>query len=399
MNRHRTGPDACFFFALTIALLTAGCSLFRRVPVPPGRTRLESKLVELPAQMISNYLIVESHEDKYGPYHFIIDTGASVTLVSPELARRYPDTSAPQVPAPQVRVQSAGGDVTLLPSVTLRRIFLGAARFERVPALVYDCSALSAHLGIKIDGVLGFPLFRDTLLTLDYPHSRVLLMPADSSPTSLPGSTISFNNGRRTPLIPVTLGDETFIALIDSGSDGPLSLNPVGLHPSFAFGPRDGAAVATLTGDRPQQVGRVSQSLHIGDYTLLRPVLTLTDELSSLGGAILKNFTVTFDQQDNRVTFFRPTSAPILTPSKRSAGLSFDKTPAYWRVVSVVPGSPADALVQPGDLCTRINGQPVKSWNLRRYLELVAKAEKINFTFLRGTHEEDVSVNVFDLVP
>ena len=28
---------------------------------------------------------------------------------------------------------------------------------------------------MKIDGILGFPLFRETILTLDYPHKRVLL--------------------------------------------------------------------------------------------------------------------------------------------------------------------------------------------------------------------------------
>jgi hypothetical protein len=396
MTSHR----AITLLAVCGALFITGCSTLRRIPMPPRSTTLQAERIELPAQTISNYLVIESRWDKYGPYHFLIDTGASVTLVSPELARRYSDTSAPPIPEPQVRVKSASGDTTLLPAVTLRRFFLGDARFERVPALVYDCSALSAHLGVKIDGILGFPFFRDTLLTLDYPRSRVLLVPGSSAPPSLPGSTIPFNNASRTPLIPVELGGETFIALIDSGSDGPLSLNPLGLHISFDFGPRPGGSVTTLTGDSPQQVGRIGQSLQMGDYMLLRPIVTVTDDLSSLGGAILKNFTVTFDQRHNQVTFYRETSAPILTPSRRSTGLSFDKTPVYWRITSVVPGSPAEAAgVQPGDLCTRINGETVASWNLRRYQEFVASAERITLTFLRGTQEQDTTVPVFDLVP
>ena len=403
MNRLRTGATrgAVFFFAgLAAIMLVGGCNMLRRIPMPPRLTRLESQRIELPAQNISNYLIVESRWDKYGPYHFLIDTGASVTLVSPELARRYSDTSAPPIPEPQVRVKSASGDTAVLPAVTLRRLFLGDARFERVPALVYDCKALSSHLGVKIDGILGFPIFRDTLLTLDYPRSRVLLLPANPAPPSLLGSTIPFNNASRTPLIPVTIGNDTFIALIDSGSDGPLNLNPLGLHISFDYGPRAGGDVATLTGDQPQQVGRVAQSLQIGDYSLLRPVVALTDDLSSLGGGILKNFTVTFDQRHNQVTFYRETSAPILTPSRRSTGLSFEKTPVYWRITSVVPNSPAaTAGVQPGDLCTRINGEPVARWSLRRFQDLVANAQRITFTFLRGTREQDLPVSIFDLVP
>ncbi|MGA3006727.1 MAG: aspartyl protease family protein [Opitutaceae bacterium] len=386
--------------AAFVLMALAGCTMLQRVPMPPRLTRLQAQHIELPAQTISNYLIVETRWDKKGPYHFIIDTGASVTLISPELAARYADTSAPPIPATQVRVKSADGSTTLLPPVTLRRFSLGQARFERVPALVYDCGALSAHFGVKIDGILGFPLFRDTLLTLDYPRSRVLLDPETSPAPVRPGSTIPFDNASRTPLIPVMLGDDTFIVLIDSGSDGGLNLNPAGLHATFDYGPRPGLAVTTLTDARPQQVGRIAQSLHVGAYAFMHPVVALTDDLSSLGGAALKNFTVTFDQRRSQVTFYRESSAPILTPSRRSAGLSFDKSPVYWRVTNVVPGSPAEgAGVQPGDLCTRINGEPIANWDLRRYEELTANAKSITFTFLRGTRQQDISVAVFDLVP
>src|ERR1019366_3210599 len=97
---------------------------------------------------------------------------------------------------------------------------------------------------------------------------------------------------------------------------------------------------------------------------------------------------VTFDQLHNRVTFQRDTHDPILAPSHRSAGVSFNKTPAYWRITGVVPGSPASAAgVQPGDLVTRINGEPISKWNLTRYEQLVAIADDVTFTFLNGTVE------------
>lgn len=164
--------------------------------------------------------------------------------------------------------------------------------------------------------------------------------------------------------------------------------------------PRPGATVGTLTGDRAQLVGRLADTLTIGSYSLVRPVADLTDELASLGGGILKNFTVTFDQEHNRVTFQRATAAPILPEPRRSAGLSFTKTPAYWRVASVVPGSPAAvAGVSPGDLVTRLNGEPVAKWDIRRYELLVATATAIEFTFLNGPAEVPQRINVFDLVP
>ena len=138
----------------------------------------------------------------------------------------------------------------------------------------------------------------------------------------------------------------------------------------------------------------------VGPHALLRPVVDLTDELSSLGGGLLKNFTVTFDQERSRVTLQRDSLAPIPPEPRRSAGLSFTKTPAYWRVASVVPGSPAAAAgLQPGDLVTRLNGEPVARWDIRRYELLVATATAIEFTLLNGQQETPQRVAVFDLVP
>ena len=160
-------------------------------------------------------------------------------------------------------MRSANGGEIDLEAVTLRRMLLGAAAFERVPALVFDFSDLSDHLGVPIDGIIGFPVFRDTLLTMDYPAARLVIAPAPAA-APRPGprsSTIAFNNEQNTPLIPIQMGNESFIVLIDSGSDGSLSLNPVGLHPRFANGPRIGTLISSLQGDRRQLTGRLNQNM------------------------------------------------------------------------------------------------------------------------------------------
>lgn len=387
----------------SLALLLGGCSTlpspFHRAPPRPGATKLGAPLVVVPAQTLDSYLIVETRWDRFGPYHFLIDTGSSITLVTPALAKRYPSSNPPAFDAPRVRVASADGNITELAPATLKRLELGEARFDDVPVLLYDCAALSAHLGVKIDGVLGFPLFRETLLTLDYPRSRLVLQPLNTT-ALIPGTTLSLDDANKTPLIHIGVGDRSIVALIDSGSDSPLSLNPVGLDARFVNGPRPGATVGTLTGDRAQQVGRLADTLSIGDFTLPRPIVDLTDELSAIGGEVLRNFSVTFDQQRDRVTFQRDTRDPILSPSHRSSGVSFNKTPAYWRVAGVVPDSPAAAAgIQAGDLVTRINGEPIAKWDLTRYEQLIATADTIAFTFLQGTSESEKRVAIFELVP
>ncbi len=396
MIRQRIAPlvlAGCFVF------LASGCKTFHREPPRPGRTTFATPLVIVPAETIGNYLIVESKWDRHGPYRFLVDTGSSVTHVSPELAARYSTKNSSPETLPPVRVKSASGKFTLLPSTTLSKIELEGARFEQVEVLIYDCAQLSAHLGVKIDGILGFPLFRETLLTLDYPQSRLLLSPWKRA-TLVPGKPIPFNNTAGTPLIPIKIGEQQIAVLIDSGSDAALNLNLSGLEVHFASPPRFAVLVSTLTGDHFQQVARLQEALHISEYELPGPMAYLTDGLSSLGGELLKNFSLTFDQERNQVTFYRETRGPLSTPAKRSTGLRFSKTPAYWRVASVVPDSPASkAGVQIGDLVSRINGEPITEWDLRRYEQLLAETREVTFSFLRGTEETPHTFLVFELVP
>ena len=69
---------------IAVCLLLTGCQALRREPPRPGGTRIGSGAVTLPAQILGNTLIVEAKWDHYGPYHFLIDTGSSVTLVTDE---------------------------------------------------------------------------------------------------------------------------------------------------------------------------------------------------------------------------------------------------------------------------------------------------------------------------
>ncbi|MDD3179696.1 MAG: aspartyl protease family protein [Opitutaceae bacterium] len=394
-RRRQARIEICWLLlGLLWLCLATGCVTIRPDQAP-STARLESSQTIVPARLLSNFFIVETKWHGEGPYRLLIDTGSSATLVSADLARRFKVKD--KKPPKTVPVHSANGGVAMLESVTLRKLWIGNATFEQVPARVYDFQDLSSHLGLKIDGAIGFPVFRDTLLTLDYPGSRLILTPR-ILPATRTGATISFNNNQSVPLIPVQMGNESFIVLIDTGSDGSLSLNPVGLHPKFAHGPRPGPLVATLAGDRVQMVGRLGQSLLIGPYTVDQPIADLTDELSSIGGELLKHFVLTFDQKRNQVTFSPPVDDPIRMEPRRSTGLSFSRTPAYWRVLNVVPGTPTSQ-VQTGDLCVRINGETVEQWPWERYAELVKTAKSITYTFLAGTREYDLEIPTFDLVP
>ncbi len=389
-------------------LLIAYCLLSTGCVTSPGRapaaTRIEPQPVRVPARILSHFFLVESPQADGKTYRFMVDTGSSVTLVSPALAAALKQKENRKTPPRTQPVRGANGREVELPAITLRHFRLGEAHFERVPAIVYDFSELSAHLGLSIDGVVGFPLFRDTLLTLDYPAAQLEIAPnpvVAPPPVRQPRtSIIPYNRERATPHIPVQMDNESFFVLIDSGSDGGLALNPAGLHPRFTHGPRIGMIVSSLDGDKRQFVGRLEQNITIGTQLVSQPVVDLTEQLSSLGGELLRHFRITFDQQRHLVTLVRNTDGPVAMPGRRSTGLSFRRFPNYWRLLAVVPDTPNSALpVQPGDLCVRINGELVEKWTFERYAEVVQAAPKITYTFLSGTKETDYEVAVFELVP
>ncbi|MFZ9838809.1 MAG: PDZ domain-containing protein [Opitutaceae bacterium] len=276
---------------------------------------------------------------------------------------------------------------------------LGGAAFEEVEVLLYDCAPLSAHLGLPVDGVLGFPLFRELLLTLDYPGSRLILRPRTLS-ALIPGQPVPADVARRTPLITVGLGERSLLVLVDSGNAAGFSLNPAGISPRYVVPPREGALLGTLAGERAQRVARLADPLRLAGQIFAEPVVDLTDELSALGGGLLRQFVVTFDPGRDRVFFHRPgEEAPVRT-EMRSSGLSFTRTPAYWRVAAVIPGSPAAAAgIVPGELVVRINGEPVGRWDLARFERLLEGTEAFTLTFLEGATEVEARITPFNLLP
>ncbi|WP_438479595.1 aspartyl protease family protein [Oleiharenicola lentus] len=389
--------------ALAVILFISGCS---SSPFQSqNRGLIEPSGTVIPAKILSNFFLIETKWDDGRTYRFLVDTGSSTSLVSPEIAKKFGMKPRKGELAAKIRVRSAAGQDIELESVLLRRVRLGDSTFNRVAAVIFDCSEVSNHLGVTIDGILGFPLFRDSLLTLDYPNKRLILAPYPAAFAPLPKqtarvSTIAFNDEQNRPMIPLQMGNESFMALIDSGSDGSLNLNPVGLHPQFANGPRVGTLISSLRGNQRQLTGRLNQTVLIGTHAVDQPIVDLTEQLSSIGGEFLRHFAVTFDQRRRQVTFTRTGDGTITMEPRRSAGISFSRADVYWRVLSVIPDTPTAQLpVHAGDLCVRINGELVEKWTFERYAELLKTAPKVTFTFVNGAKETDLEIPVFELVP
>jgi|GEM_PF-221877 len=385
--------------AVLFAMSAYACGWASPATLDFDHDKLAPGQVAVAGRIVSNLLLVEGTIGGAGPYYFLVDTGSSVTLVSDRIATAVPGYRTTPTPSP-VQVVSAAGGATMLGSTTLPSLELGGATFANVRAAVYDFVDFSNHLGITVDGILGFPLFRDVLLTLDYPRSRAVLSPRFPSRT-IPGIAIPFalEDGTR-PIVNVALGDKTFMALVDSGSDLPFTLDATGLNPPFKSGPRSGPLVATLSGNAPRQIGRLADNLVLGTCEVREPRVMLTDQLSTIGAEILRNFTVTFDQRRGLVILDPAHAGSVKLPAQRTTGLSFARLPAEWRVLHVFDDVPAATQqIEPGDAIVGIDGEPVVKWNLDRFEARLRTVDAIDFLFRRDGRTYRVKVPVYDLVP
>lgn len=108
-----------------------------------------------------------------GPYRFLLDTGASATVLAPPVASHL------GLRGPPVEGVGMMGDLT---AETVQLTSLEACGHTRAdePAVILDIfGATSQAAGVPIDGILGYSFLRHYTVEVDYPGRRVrLLAPA-----------------------------------------------------------------------------------------------------------------------------------------------------------------------------------------------------------------------------
>jgi predicted aspartyl protease len=158
LERFRVSVD---YAGLTLTLSTpdeAGDTGPARVELPFTLAHPSKPLVLLPVK-------VDGHE-----FRFALDTGASTTVVSPELARRC-ELASTAMPS-----MTGGGGTVAASSALIQSLQIGGVRISRVRVAVAEfLEMLSRATGVGIDGILGTNVLRRFTLTIDYPGKIVRL--------------------------------------------------------------------------------------------------------------------------------------------------------------------------------------------------------------------------------
>jgi hypothetical protein len=172
------------------------------------------------------------------------------------------------------------------------------------------------------DGTLGIALFRDVLLTLDYPHDLLSIADGALPPpnghdviayTTDPNATL--RPLRVTPTVMIQLAGETLPALLDTGAR---KLNadlivPTRVAATLPLGPTESTIVLSdAVGNKfPSRTARLTGDMILGEVVLHNPTVLVSDWLGFIDLARVSNLLVlTIDQRNLRLRIAMPNAVP-----------------------------------------------------------------------------------------
>jgi len=369
----------------------------------PGFTRI-SGCVSVPAEITGHVMFVNVMVNGSGPYRVMVDTGCSISVVSPELAEvvgaMTPDFDEDAYPTSAVNGLGDSADVK---RVLLDSIELGGVHFEGVMAIVSDSfKKLSAIEGGRVDGMLGFPLFADLFLGFDFPNHRLIL--DKEWPTAVAPSicaSLPVVEHADVPFVQVQIQGKPVELMIDTGSNQGLQLTNY-LAASFQWkkAPRVGSLVAVLGEVGREGIGRLAGSMALGDLQQVEPTAIVSTGPSSLGLRSLERSFVVFHQSEHRVWLCGASTEPLLPTAERSVGLSLYSDRGGLRIAGVIPGSPADeAHLTAGSLVTQIEHRSATSWTRDQLEQWIDSHADVALVVAEETGERALTLRSWDLVP
>jgi hypothetical protein len=245
-----------------------------------------------------------------GPFLFTIDTGARGQARADQTlaARLSLQPSGKALAGDGSGINSREVDIVKLDSITL-----GGAQFHNVEAIMRDYNRMSPPNAPHIDGILGFNLFADYLLTLDYVGKRVRLEQGEL-PKADGREILNFQSADGTPTVELQVGALKVNANIDSGNmRSELTLPSAMIEKlSLAAPPKVVGRARTTSNEFEIKEAALNDSLHLGGYEIAGPTIIFADIFkdANIGSRLLKNFVLTFDQKNHRVRLIRQNSIP-----------------------------------------------------------------------------------------
>ncbi len=273
--------------ALTAALICTAGYAFGQAP--------EATIV--PVDLSTERPIIDVFINGDGPFKFVVDTGASKTMVSADLAERLrlPNAGSILVGAPNSFTSIRA------PIHRIRELRIKDLKFFGVGAVGIMDRDLMRH--IRADGIISAQDFSGYLVTFDYRQRQLVVQPGSlPEPDDIHVMGYEERNGIAGVKIDVA-GTPTFFHL-DTGSPFFIALPGTMLGKSaFESEPQPVGMARTVVAEFLVLSGKLSGDIKVAKTTLSKPTVEILDKMpyGNLGFRFFRDFRVTFDYANERV--------------------------------------------------------------------------------------------------
>lgn len=147
-----------------------------KVDTDKGTTE-SSKSISLPLRLTSSGFLsgevqLQGVEE---PLNFIVDTGASVSVISDEVASLESVSSFAK--NEKMRVVGSAGITEDVPSFLLPKVSFGSHTRESITAIALDLDMINEASGFEQAGILGGNFLKNYRMTFDFKNSKVTFVP------------------------------------------------------------------------------------------------------------------------------------------------------------------------------------------------------------------------------
>lgn len=355
-----------------------------------------TKFARIPFEMHANLIVVPVHINDSDTLHFILDTGVSSIIITNPNAVKKQRLKFTR----KVQLTGAGEGESLTASVAIgNTIMLGKMRatFQNIVVLDQDVLRLSEYVGIPIDGIFGYEVFNNFVVTIDFVNKELTLVKPESykyrsrfgdkypiiiEDTKPYADVVALvDNGQELPIRVVIDTGAGHALLIDKHADNQIRLPEKVLRAQLGRG---------LNGVINGNLGRIDK-IRFGKYELANVLASFPDSVSfgmkfarnerqgNIGCELLRRFTVTFNYAERYI---------VLKPVKRRLKETFEHDMSGielraqgqdfkdYVIDKVVEDSPAWlAGLQEGDEILFINNKSADDLIISEIYKLLQKGE------------------------
>ncbi len=335
----------------------------------------------VPFDDLDGAIVVSASIDGKGPFHMILDSGASTTVITPELAVQIGVTSGEAV-----TTHGMGNDAVRTRATVLGSVAIGGARADQVSAVIVPLPPGLTYQGDygTIYGLVGYSFLSHFATTFDFTRHvasfarpSTFVAPADSAGVPIEVSS-------HVPIVQASVDGVPGKFEIDSGNDGTLILAPdfVAEHDVAAYYvhvfPEEyegvgGTQHSTLVRLKSFSVAGIA--LHDAVTALSEAkagVLRGSDLAGNIGYDIIRRFTLTLDYVSGRAYFEPNATLTDEKPYLVTGIVSERRADGTFSVRSIIRGTPAArAGIESGAIILSVDGMSVTHMDNGQYARLL----------------------------